>query len=94
MEIKPKIEIKAKGDSVNLPTVKQLVVKLGWSTGTDLDLMAFYEKKDGTKGAVYSDEISKDAKSLGDLNVFPFMMLDGFIPSDRMERAQAEWPHI
>ena len=90
MEIKPKLEIKAKGESVNLPTVKQLKIQLGWSTETDLDLMAFYEKKGGGVGAVYSDEISKDVKSLGDLNAFPFILLDGDAGVDKAAGEKVE----
>lgn len=77
MEIKSKVELKIKGESAALPTVKQLVVTLGWSSGVDLDLMAFYTTKEGTHGACYSDQISQDVKSLGDLNNYPFMRLSG-----------------
>jgi len=78
VEIKPKIELKSKGESVNLPTVEALKVTLGWSSSVDLDLMAFYERKDGgAAGGVYSDQISGDAASLGNLNAFPFIELSG-----------------
>lgn len=77
MEIKSKVELKTKGEIASLPTVKQLVVTLSWSSAVDLDLMAFYTTKDGTHGACYSDQISQDIKSLGDLNNFPFMKLSG-----------------
>jgi len=78
VDIKPKLELKAKGEVANLPTVKALKVTLGWSSSVDLDLMAFYERKDGgDAGGVFSDQISGDAKSLGDLNAFPFMQLSG-----------------
>lgn len=77
VDIKPKIELKSKGESVNLPTVEQLKVTLGWSSSVDLDLMAFFERKGGGFGGVYSDQISGDASSLGNLNAFPFIELSG-----------------
>ncbi len=77
MEIKSKVELKSKGEVAQLPTVKKLVVTLGWTSKVDLDLMAFYTTKTGTHGGCYSDQISQDIKSLGDLNNFPFMKLSG-----------------
>ena len=77
VDIKSKVQLKAKGDVANLATVEALKVTLGWSSGVDLDLMAFYERKEGGAGGVYSDQISGDAKSLGDLNAFPFIELSG-----------------
>jgi len=77
MEIKPKYELKSKGETAALPTVEQLLVKLGWSSTVDLDLMAFYETKDGAVGGVYSNEISNDETTLGNLNDFPFVQLSG-----------------
>jgi len=70
VEIKSKVELKTKGETAALPTVKQLVVTLSWSSAVDLDLMAFYTTKDGTHGACYSEQMSQDIKSLGDLNNF------------------------
>jgi len=72
MELKEKIVLKDKGDVANLPTVKQLLVTLTWASSVDLDLMAFYEKKDGTKGGVYTKNLGG---SQGDLNKFPFINL-------------------
>ncbi len=77
MEIKSKVELKEKGEVAHLATVKKLIITLGWSSAVDLDLMAFYTKKDGTHGGVYSDRISQDVTTLGDLNKFPFMKLSG-----------------
>lgn len=74
MEIKQKVVLKDKGQVANLPTVNQLLVSLKWTSEVDLDLMAFYKKKDGTVGGVYSKELGG---SHGDLNAFPFMQLSG-----------------
>lgn len=74
MEIKTKVELKEKGSVANLPTVKQLLVSLTWTSEVDLDLMAFYTKKDGTHGGVFSENLGG---SHGDLNGFPFMRLSG-----------------
>jgi uncharacterized protein involved in tellurium resistance len=77
MEIRSKLQLKSKGETVNLPTVKQLKVTLSWKSSVDLDLMAFGTKKDGSTFGVYSNEISNDIKTMGNLNEFPFMSLSG-----------------
>ena len=77
MEIKNKHVLKDKGETANLPTIKQLNVKLGWTSAIDLDLMAFFTRKNGQPGGVFSDQISQDKKTMGDLNAFPFMALSG-----------------
>lgn len=74
MEIKSKIELKDKGQTANLPTVKKLLVTLTWKSAVDLDLMAFYEKHDGSDGGVYTKNLGG---SHGDLNKFPYMQLSG-----------------
>ena len=74
MEIKSKVEVKEKGQTANLPTVKQLIATLTWDTELDLDLMAFYKTKNGEIGSVYSNLLGG---SLGDLNGPPYMMLSG-----------------
>lgn len=76
-ELKEKIVLKEKDAVAQLPTVEQLIVKLGWTSEVDLDLMAFYEMKDGGNGGVFSNEISQDEATLGDLNAFPFIKLSG-----------------
>ena len=75
MEIKSKVVLKDKGQVVNLPTVKQLIAKLEWKSKVDVDLMAFGVTKTGDAFSVFSDAISKDAKTMGNLNAFPFMTL-------------------
>lgn len=81
LKVKQKLELKSKGQSANVElsgtTVSQILVDLGWKTPVDLDLMAFIEKKDGTKFALYSDVLSQNKATLGDLNAFPFMTLSG-----------------
>lgn len=69
-----KIVLKKKGDEAFV-ALKQLIVNLKWSTDVDLDLMAFYETKDGIKGGVYSNLYP--GGSLGSLNAFPFIELSG-----------------
>ena len=75
MEIKPKVQLKAKGETANLPLADQMIAKLNWKTSVDLDLMVFGEKTDGTHFGVYSNLISGDKATMGDANAFPFMVL-------------------
>lgn len=69
------MELKKKGEIAQIGAFSQLKVSLIWSSAVDLDLMAFYKKKDGFVGGVYSENYS--GGSLGDLNRFPFMQLSG-----------------
>jgi len=64
------MELEQKGASAALGGLKQFMVSLKWTTATDFDLAAAYQKKDGTNGMVYFGE-------LGNLNEFPFMQLSG-----------------
>lgn len=75
MELKAKIVIKAKGESATLPaTVKEARCALKWTSSVDLDLMAFGEKKDGTKFSVFTKNLGG---SHGDLNQSPYVSLSG-----------------
>ncbi|MFV2070709.1 MAG: hypothetical protein ACC645_27380 [Pirellulales bacterium] len=64
------MDLKQKGASASLGSIKQFMVSLKWTTAADFDLAAAYQRKDGTNGLVYFGE-------LGDLNAFPFMQLSG-----------------
>jgi len=75
MEIKPKVQLKTKGETANLPTFDQAKVTLKWSSQVDLDLMVLGEDTDGGHIAVLSKLITNDAKSQGDLNAHPYMLL-------------------
>ena len=72
VHIKPKVVLENKGDEAYL-SVKQLMVTLKWTADVDLDLMAFYETKDGKKGGVFSDLYP--GGSLGSLSAFPYIGL-------------------
>jgi len=89
IEIKPKYELKDK-ETALLPAVKQLLVKLGWTSAVDLDLMAFWETKAGEKGGVFTAEISGDIKTLGSLDQFPFMQLSGDAGVGKEEEGEEE----
>ena len=67
------MELKQKGQQATLGAFKQLKVSLIWTSAVDLDLMAFYQTKDGQVGSVYSDNYA--GGTLGDLNQFPFIEL-------------------
>ena len=69
------MELKKKGETATIGSFKQLKVSLIWTSAVDLDLMAFYQTKDGLSGGVYSDNYSSG--NMGDLNSFPFMKLSG-----------------
>lgn len=77
LTLKPKITLKAKESVAIDGGMKQMIVKLQWNNPVDLDLIACIEKKDGSQTAVFSDQISKNVASLGDLNSFPFIQLSG-----------------
>ncbi len=74
VELKAKITLHQKGQEAFIP-VKQLLVKLTWTASVDLDLMAFYQAKDGRTGGVVSDNYP--GGSLGSLNEFPYIQLSG-----------------
>lgn len=73
MQIKEKIVLREKGEVAALPVIKQLVVNLRWSSSIDLDLMAFYQGKDGSVGGIYTSLLGGNT---GDLNKFPWISLD------------------
>ncbi len=74
MSEKKVLTLGQKGAEAFVP-VKQLMVKLEWSASVDLDLMAFYETKDGRTGGVFSENYPNG--TYGNLNAFPFMQLSG-----------------
>lgn len=74
VELKPKIILKKKGEEAFI-SLKQLIVKLQWTAGVDLDLMAFYETKNGQVGAVFSNNYA--GGNMGSLNSFPYIQLSG-----------------
>lgn len=73
-QIKEKIVLKEKGQEASI-SLKQLVATLKWTDNVDLDLMGFYEAKDGRKGAVFTNLLP--GGFMGDLNAFPFIQLSG-----------------
>lgn len=72
MELKDKVELKDKGQEVNLPDISQAVIALNWTDPVDLDLMAMIEKKDGSTHGVFTSNLDGD---MGNLNAFPFLTL-------------------
>ena len=73
MQLAPKLVLKDKGASANLPTLKQARATLAWKSNVDLDLMLFGKKKDGTDFSVFTKLLGGNQ---GDLNSFPFIQLD------------------
>lgn len=69
------MELKQKGANAVVGGFKRMNVSLTWTAAVDLDLMAFYKRKDGTTGGLYSPNYK--GGSLGDLDAFPFMRLSG-----------------
>ncbi|ASA25277.1 TerD family protein [Paenibacillus donghaensis] len=82
-----KIELKKKGDSINLKKsaggLGELLINLNWNqkqggglfsrkSGVDLDLACLFELKDGSKGVVQAL-----GNAFGSMNQPPYMMLDG-----------------
>ncbi len=62
-------ELVTKGASAALETVKQLMFTMKWTSAVDFDLFALCVGKDGSKTAVYF-------QNMGNLNSPPFMKLD------------------
>jgi len=84
MDLKPKITLKKKGDTADIP-VKNLIATLSWTAAVDLDLYAFYQAKQTVKskggffgfGGVKPGQEGKIYfSSRGKLNKFPWMQLD------------------
>jgi len=72
MHLAPKLVLKDKGATAQLPTLKQALITLKWKSNVDLDLMLFGKKKDGTEFSVFTKLLGG---SQGDLNSFPFIQL-------------------
>ena len=72
-ELKRRIILEKKGDETDI-SVRELVVILKWTAEVDLDLLAFYQTKDGRTGGVFSDNYPGGTR--GNLNKFPFIELD------------------
>lgn len=74
VDLKAKVILNQKGQEAYV-SVKQLMVTLKWTAKVDLDLMAFYQTKDGKEGGIFSDNYP--GGELGSLNEFPFIQLSG-----------------
>lgn len=74
VQLKKKVTLKRKGESVAFTFDGKLKVKLIWGTDTDQDLCIFFKKKDGEVGGVFSDEYRNKRSDLGNLNAFPYML--------------------
>jgi len=72
-ELRRKIILGKKGDETDV-SVRELVILLKWTADVDLDLLAFYQTKDGRTGGVFSKNYP--GGTLGNLNKFPFIELD------------------
>jgi uncharacterized protein involved in tellurium resistance len=68
MQIKPKLELKTKGESAII-AAKNIIATMTWKTSIDLDLYAIYKTKDGNEGRIYFG-------NKGRLNSAPFIQLD------------------
>jgi len=56
-------------------SAKYLMATLKWTAAVDLDLMAFYQAKNGRAGGIFSGNYT--GVSTGSLNEFPFIELSG-----------------
>lgn len=74
VELKKKITLRRKNESVAFTFSGKLKVKLLWTTDTDLDLCLFFKKKDGNVGGVFSNEYRGKKSDLGSLDKFPYML--------------------
>lgn len=69
------MELKQKGADAMVGSFKQMQISLIWSSGVDLDLMAFYKTKDGKVGGVWSPNYTGGSK--GTVERFPYIELSG-----------------
>jgi hypothetical protein len=76
IKIRPKIQIRPK-QSAGFSFNERIIVKLSWSTETDLDLCAFFKTKNGNEGGVFSNEYRGRKSDLGFLDKFPFIKHSG-----------------
>lgn len=74
VQLKKKVTLKRKGESIAFSFNGKLKVKLIWGTDTDQDLCIFFKKKDGQVGGVFSNEYRNKMSDLGNLNTFPYML--------------------
>lgn len=74
VELKKKITLRKKNESVAFTFSGKLKVKLLWTSDTDLDLCLFFKKKDGNIGGVFSNEYRNKKSDLGALDKFPYML--------------------
>jgi len=74
VQLKKKVTLKRKGESIAFSFNGKLKVKLIWGTDTDQDLCIFFKKKDGQVGGVFSNEYRNKMSDLGNLNAFPYML--------------------
>ncbi|MGK7904788.1 MAG: stress response protein [Hormoscilla sp.] len=73
-EITDKVNENQNKEEIDI-SAKYLMATLKWTAAVDLDLMAFYQAKDGRNGGIYSDNYAGSAT--GSLNEFPFIELSG-----------------
>lgn len=74
VQLKKKVTLKRKGESIAFSFNGKLKVKLIWGTDTDQDLCIFFKRKDGQVGGVFSNEYRNKRSDLGSLNAFPYML--------------------
>ena len=74
VQLKKKVTLKRKGESIAFSFNGKLKVKLIWGTDTDQDLCIFFKRKDGQVGGVFSNEYRNKMSDLGNLNAFPYML--------------------
>ena len=73
VDLKAKTILNKKGDEVYL-TVNRFLVTLTWTASVDLDLMAFYQTKNGKEGGVFPSHYP--GGNLGSLKYFPYLKLN------------------
>lgn len=73
-EITDQVPEKQNKEEIDI-SAKYLMATLKWTAAVDLDLMAFYQTKNGRVGGIYSDNYA--GVVTGSLNEFPFIELSG-----------------
>jgi len=88
-QIRRKIQILPK-KAADFSFRERILVNLEWATETDLDLCAFFKKKDGSIGGVFSNEYRGKKSDLGTLDAFPYILHSGDVKEPEEGMASSE----
>lgn len=80
IKLKRKVTLMRKQKPAEFTFSGLLKIKLLWESKTDMDLLVFFKKKDGSVGGVFSNLFRGKKSDLGSLTEFPYMEHKGDNP--------------